>query len=127
MRKKRGCDNIIYYIPYKNPNFKSRVNDEGNVVITIPNKGIMNKISQVLYFTPKESQLKLDKLGSFVWQRIDNRKNIDEIAKSIQSDYKGDFEPLYERLTIFLKLLQRRGLILIRKPNQNSKLYFKDI
>lgn len=127
MKKHKKKDNILEYVPYKNPNFEVKVNEDGKITLIVPRRGIINKLAQFLFFAPKRTYLHMDNLGSFVWDQIDGARNIEQIAGNIKNEYKEKANPLYERLITFLKLLQKNGFILIRRPDQKNKLYFNDI
>ena len=48
----------------------------------------------------------LDDIGSWVWQRCDGRATVREIAEGMKDHFGEKVEPVYERLSIFLRSLE---------------------
>lgn len=113
--KKQKQDNFLSYLPEKNPKFSSRLNDDGRIVLTVPHTGVFDKIAQVLFFQPKQTYLKLDALGSFVWRQIDGSITVEELAQRVDREFGEDAAPLYDRLVAFLQILHRNRFITFQK------------
>ena len=113
--KHKKQDNFLSYIPEKNSNYQSHINEEGRVVITVPHKGLFDRIAQVLFFQPKQTFLKLDALGSFVWQQIDGTVTVGELAEKLDFEFGETAAPLYHRLTLFLQVLHKKQFIQFHK------------
>ena len=79
---------------------------DGNVTLHIENKGVMNKIAQVLFKKPKVSYIHLDEMGSFIWQHIDGESDIIKIGESVKDHFGEKAEPLYERLAKYIQTLE---------------------
>ena len=58
MAKKK--DNYLDYIPRPNTLFECNKNKDGKIEIKMHNKGVFNKIAQVLFKKPKYSYIELD-------------------------------------------------------------------
>jgi hypothetical protein len=67
------------------------------------------------YLLPKlknpDYSVKLDKIGSFVWQHIDGKLSFGDIAKIMSEEFGELIEPVYERLGQFINSLQRYEFI----------------
>lgn len=81
------------------------VDDQGLVTLNIENKGVFNRIAQKLLKKPKISYIHLDELGSFVWQRLDEEKNIIALGEEVKEQFGQKAEPLYERLAKYFQIL----------------------
>lgn len=75
------------------------------------NKGVFNKIAQVLFKKPKYSYIELDEFGSFVWEQMDGKKTIYEIGTLVKERFGDKAEPLYERLSQYIKILHNNHFI----------------
>lgn len=81
------------------------VDEHGLVTLNIENKGVFNRIAQKLLKKPKISYIHLDELGSFVWQRLDEEKNIIALGEEVKEQFGQKAEPLYERLAKYFQIL----------------------
>ncbi len=64
---------------------------------------------------PERTVTELDEKSAAVWQLIDGKRSVYEIADGLKNRYGEDCEPLYERLALFLKTLSRSGFIVWKK------------
>lgn len=86
--------------------------DENNIVtLDIENKGAFNFIAQKLLGKPRVSHIHLDELGSCVYRNIDGVKSIYEIGLAVKEEQGEKAEPLYERLSDFIKQLEALGFV----------------
>lgn len=113
--------NYLDYIPVRNNEYKWVIADEGVVEVHVVNKGIFNKIAQILLKKPEISRIKLDKYGSIVWKAIDDNKNIGEIAEEVKIYLEDDNEKVfYERLVKFFYILKENKFIKYEERNTNN-------
>ena len=84
---------------------------DGKIEIKMHNKGVFNKIAQVLFKKPKYSYIELDEFGSFVWEQMDGKKTIYEIGTLVKERFGDKAEPLYERLSQYIKILHNNHFI----------------
>lgn len=98
-------ENFLDYIPRHNRLFETRKNKEGHVEIRTENRGFYNRIAQKLFKRPKYSDIELDDFGSFVWRQIDGEKSVYAIGMAVKDEFGEAAEPLYERLSQFIKIL----------------------
>lgn len=103
--------NFLDVVFSRNAELKWEADANGIVTIFVKNSGFWNKITQKTLHKPAVSKLLLDKLGSFIWQKIDGNTNVYKIGQDIKDKFGKSAEPLYERLAIFMKQLERNGLI----------------
>ncbi len=105
-KMKNYLDNIPYIPEDRQWEVKGKI-----VYVTQINSGFYNKIAQKLFKTPKTSQIKLEGLGSFIWQQIDGKRSIYDIGILVADKYADKAEPLYERLSQYMKTLENLGFI----------------
>lgn len=103
--KKKEEVNYVEKIPVKNPDIGWKTDEEGKVTLEIENKGVFNRIFQVILKKPKISFIHLDEMGSFVWPLIDGEKNIFEIGKFVEEHFGEKANPLYDRLSQYFQIL----------------------
>ncbi len=102
--KKKNDTNYLDKIPVR-PDIKWTADENGIVTLEIENKGAMNRLAQKLFKKPKVSYIHLDKNGSFVWQIIDGKKSIADLAPDVDAHFGEEAHPLYERLVQFFRVL----------------------
>lgn len=116
MKKRIGQENFLDFIPVINQDHTWKVKENGHVEIAMKNKGIFNKIAQLIFRKPKISYIELDEFGSFVWRQIDGKKNVHEIGQIVKKKFGEKAEPLYTRLCTYIKTLKNhRFIMLMRK------------
>ena len=108
MKKKQIViqENYLERIPAHPESIKWSTDESGIVTLEIENKGIANKIAQVLFRRPKVSYIHLDENGSFVWPLIDGEKTVLDIAQLVDAHFGEAAKPLYERLVKFFQILE---------------------
>lgn len=110
-KKEKQEDNYLDYIPVRNPDFGWRVKDNGRVEVTVPNRGLFNRIAQIFFRRPRISYIELDEYGSFLWQQIDGKTNIHQMSLRMKEHFGKKAEPVVERLVQFMKTLRSHHYI----------------
>ncbi|MBE6577214.1 MAG: PqqD family protein [Ruminococcaceae bacterium] len=107
MKKKKNVisENYLEKRPKRAPHLAWSQDEKGLVTLDIENKGVFNKIAQVLFKKPKVSHVHLDEMGSFVWPLLDGEKNIIELGKDVDEHFGEKAHPLYERLAKYFQIL----------------------
>ena len=57
------------------------------------------------------SRIKLDEVGSFVWQRLDGERTVAELAGLLEAEFGERVHPAEERLGHLIRLLRQEGLV----------------
>lgn len=109
--KNVAYENFLDKIPQHKDGLIWSVDENSAVTLEVENKGIANKIMQVLLKKPKVSFIHLDEMGSFIWLRIDGVKNVFEIGKEVKEYFGEKAEPLYERLAEYFGILDNYRFI----------------
>lgn len=104
--------NFLDYIPKHNSLFPYQKTEDGFIEIKMKNKGIVKKLTQLVLKKPKYTYVKLERFGSFVWEQIDGRRTVYEIGQLVKAQFGDEAEPLYERLSHYIKSLRVNRFIL---------------
>lgn len=115
MAKKRLSENYLEKIPLRNESFGYSVDENGIVTLERENKGIFNRIFQVLLKKPKVSYIHLDEMGSFLWVRFSGDKDIVALGKEVEEHFGEKANPLYERLAQYIQILKSYGFITFKE------------
>jgi len=110
---RRNKDNFLLYIPRKNHH--NWIEKDGKVYLIFIHDKIAEKIVQKLFKKPRVTDIKLDEIGTYVWHLIDDNRNVYEIGKCLFEKYGKDCEPVYDRLIMYLRYLNKKGWIRFRK------------
>ena len=114
-------ENYLDYIPKHNSLYEYTTNKQGRVEIQVKNKGMFNKIAQIFFKRPKYSNIELDDFGSFIWERIDGETSIYEMGAAVRERFGKEAEPLYERLSKFMKILHGNGFVVYVNKLKNKR------
>lgn len=121
MRKKilSKEENFLDYIPKRNSSYDYRLNEKGNVELIVPDRGVFNRMMQLLLKKPKWTYVELEEMGSFIWQEMDGKKNVYQLALLEREKFGEKSEPVYERLSTYLKTLRACGYIVYQNKIKN--------
>lgn len=113
MKKKE--ENYLDRIPVRSSEIQYQVNEEDHIIIMENHKGVWEQLFQQILKKPKITKIELDVYGSYVWRKINGKKNIYEIGKEVSENFGMEIEPLYERMVLFIRTLELRGWISLKK------------
>lgn len=115
MSKKKVIDeNYLDKIPSHKEGLKWSIDDQNMVTLEMENKGIVNRIAQVLIRKPKVSYIHLEEFGSFIWPLIDSKKSIEQIGVLVEDHFGEKANPLYERLAMYFQMLERYEFVTLK-------------
>ena len=93
--------------------------DDNNIVLLVPKFGnhflgkwIMSKLKRPHY------RLKLDEIGSFIWERCDGSHNIKEIGDQLSAQFGEKIDPVHERLGLFFQSLNQTKSLTWMQPGE---------
>ncbi len=112
---KNKQDNFLDKIPARNEKIGWSADDKGIVTLEIQNKGVFNRIFQLILKKPKITYIHLDEMGSFVWPLIDGEKDVIAIGKDVKEHFGEKANPLYERLSQFFATLESYKFVYFKK------------
>ena len=105
-RKNKQKENYLEKIPVRSPHLSYTVDESGLVTLSYENKGIFNRIFQIILKKPKISYVHLDEIGSVVWPLIDGKKSIMQLGEFVRDKCGDRAEPLYARLAKYFQILE---------------------
>ena len=95
-------------------NAKWETTEEGKVVVLVPkfrNKFLVKFI--LPYLAKPFFRIKLDDVGSLIWQQCDGATNVSIIAESLKQKFGEAVDPVDERINKFLNHLERGDLLVV--------------
>lgn len=102
--------NLLQLTPVRNIKWEKQEN--GLIVLLKPK---FKNTLLVKYVLPRLKKpyykVKLDEVGSYVWELCDGRKTVKELAYKLQQKFGEKVEPLYDRLSLFLQSLEKNKFI----------------
>lgn len=115
--KQKKDDNFLLYIPSKKHE-KWELKD-GKVFLIFEHNKAIEKFARWLVKKPNTSDIELDDIGSAVWQLIDGEKNIYDIGQELLNRFGEGCQPVYERLIMYIRYLNKKGWISFERGEQN--------
>ena len=82
------------------------------VVLHIRHRGLSHFIAEKFFDRPPVTHVHMEPIGSFIWRQIDGRHSVYEIGQLLHETFGEEAEPLYERLSVYMKQLENNGLII---------------
>ena len=104
-------NNYLDYVYKINENLSWSTNESGQVVVEMENKGFANRVAQKFFKRPAVSHITLEGLGSFIFSSIDGKRSIYDIGLLVHDRFGDEAEPLYERLSFYIKHLEQVGFV----------------
>ncbi|SHI04058.1 hypothetical protein SAMN02745196_02478 [Clostridium collagenovorans DSM 3089] len=120
-KKENKQDNFLLYVPY-------RKHDEwevkkGFVYLIFHHDKAVERFMRWLIKKPSVSDMKFDRLGSCVWTNMDGKNTVYEIGQILlqlpelkkeyanitEEDYIDGCHPIYSRLIMYLRFLNKKG------------------
>lgn len=111
-------DNFLLYVP-KKKHETWEMREDKVYLIFYHNKAI-ERFVRWLVRKPYVSDMALDELGSTVWLLIDGTATIYDIGKKFEEKFGDSCKPVYERLIMYIRYLNRRGWISFDRGDQES-------
>ena len=97
---------------------------DGKVVVERPKpqtRGLRAMVDNLRWLM-SHPRIRLDELGSFVWQRCDGVATLSEIAEATTGAFPDRAEGMDERLALFTTALHHQGLVELRVADSKSSL-----
>lgn len=111
MSKKIVTENYLDKIPTHKDGLNWTTNENGEITLEVENRGVANKLAQLILKKPKVSYIHLDEMGNFIWPLIDGEKNVYQLGKLVKEHFGDKAEPLYDRLAQYFQILENYGFI----------------
>lgn len=124
-KNKKKQDNFLLYVPQKKHlHWEEK---KGIVFLIFYHNKPIERFARWLVKKPNTSDIELDSLGSRVWLSIDGERTVYGIGEELKKTFGEKCEPVYDRLIMFLRYLNRRGWISFDRGNQevNTEEYIE--
>lgn len=109
-------DNFLLYVPRKkHDNWEIRHNA---VYLIFHHEKPVEKFMRWLAKKPTVSDVELDEIGSAVWLLIDGERSVHDISQELLEKFGEGCQPVYDRLIMYLRYLNRKGWIAYDRGNQ---------
>lgn len=116
-KKNKKEDNFLMYIP-KKKHETFEVN-KGIVKLIFYHDKFAEKLIRWLVKKPFVSDMELDKVGSKVWLLIDGKSSVYDIGQGLLKEFGSSCEPVYDRLIMYLRFLNKKGWISFERGQQD--------
>lgn len=108
--KKQKIINLIELVPVRNIKWEKKEN--GLIVLLKPKfKHTFFKKYIPLRFKSPYYKIKLDAIGSYVWELCNGHLTVKELGQKLKYKFGDDVEPIYNRLALFLQNLEKNHFI----------------
>jgi hypothetical protein len=114
-------ENYLDYIPVVSPKNSWDAKEDGKVTVHMVHKGFYHTIAQKFFGRPRVSHIDLDQQGSFVFQQIDGRRTIGNIALLVKDKFPEEDSPLYGRLIKYMQILRNNKFIYFQGKDKMPK------
>lgn len=106
-------DNFLLYVP-KKKHVEYEVRNHRVFLIFHHTKPI-EKLLRWLVKKPYISDVELDEIGSEIWKLIDGNTSVYEIGQKLFEKFGKKCEPIYDRLILYLRYLNKKGWVSFEK------------
>ena len=107
----KNNNNYLDFVYAINEDLSWSLNEAGQVVVEMENKGFANRVAQKFFKRPAVSHITLEGLGSFIFSSIDGKRSIYDIGLLVHDKFGDEAEPLYERLSTYMTRLDQLNFI----------------
>ena len=113
-------DNYLDHVFRRSPEVDwDEVTEEGKddthlplVVLHIRHRGLSHFIAEKFFDRPPVTHVHMEPIGSYIWRQIDGQHSVYEIGQLLHETFGEEAEPLYERLSVYMKQLENNQLII---------------
>lgn len=114
--EKKKEDNFLLYIPkLRHETYEVK---KDIVKLIIKHDKLVERFARWLVRKPSTSDVEFDRVGSKVWLLIDGEKSIYDIGQGLINEFGKSCEPVYDRLIMYLRYLNRKGWISFERGKQ---------
>lgn len=103
--------NFLDYVPQPARCIRVNRGEDGLNFLEICHDGWADRIIRKFCRKPPVTQIRLEKFGSLIWQLMDGKRSIYEIALVVREVFQEEAEPLFDRLVLYFRILRQKGYI----------------
>lgn len=106
---------MLSAIPIHTPAVNSKILDDGRVAFTVPRRNsLLSRIIMSLLAIPREKEVILDEIGTFVWSLCNGRNSVADIARHLQEKYKLTRKEAQVSVLQFIQTLMKKGILSVK-------------
>lgn len=117
-KEQKKEDNFLLYVPVKKHTDWEVKN--GKVFLIFYHNKTIEKFMRWLVKKPYVSDIELDDIGSAVWKSIDGKTSVYDIGEKLLKEFGKKCDPVYDRLIMYLRYLNRKGWVSFDRGNQEN-------
>lgn len=111
MQSKENGENFLEYIFEHKEGLIFECSEEGEVTVDMENRGVLNRFAQRFLKQPRISHIKLEGMGSYIFMCVDGKRSVYDIGQLVHEKFGDEAEPLYERLSVYMRRLESVGFV----------------
>lgn len=113
--KRRTTDSYKDHIPVREEQHRWCLGDEGSITIYVEQTGVFHKVTKKLLGRTRTEEVRLDKIGSYIWPLLDGQRSVQDLAKLSHEAFEGSEEEYtYEKVVRYMRDLEQNGLVAMR-------------
>lgn len=116
-KKEKRQLNLFDCTPVREPDLTWTEDENGIITLHRVHNGKMDQFVQMITKKPlRQTHIKLEEFGSFIWKNIDGRTTLKGIADKLQDEFGEKVDPLYPRLAKYVTMMKNNKLIFWHLP-----------
>ncbi|HNY90492.1 MAG TPA: PqqD family protein [bacterium] len=109
------AENLLDYIPHRNLPWDAAA--DGLVTLRVARfSGRLLQKYLMPHLKHPHIAVHLDAFGSWVWQHMDGRLTVREMAAGLEQEFGDKIKPVHQRLGKFINMLVERSYVTLVKP-----------
>ncbi len=98
--------------PIRNPKLNWRLDDKGEVAITLPRReGRLWGLVSWIFAVPESRDVTLDEIGTHVWRLCDGEHTVEDLIQELKDEHQLSRREVEVSLTTYLRTLGKRGMV----------------
>lgn len=109
----------LQVFPVHNPQLQWELDEDGMVTANLLRRqDLKGRLLSSFLMVPNSRELKLDAVGTFVWNLCDGEHTVNDLVRAMCDQYKLSRREVEVSLTEFLRMLGKRGMIAVAVPQE---------
>lgn len=118
-KKEKRKLNLLDCTPIREPDLTWTEDENGLITLHRVHTSFTDRLIHTVTKKPlRQSHIKLEEFGTFLWKHIDGRTTLRELADMLHEEFGEKAEPLYPRLNKYVVSLKNNKLIFWHLPEQ---------
>ena len=103
----KSGENYLLRRPLRREDLLWEQDADGLVTLQVFHRGLWDRLFQRLLHKPKTTLVRLDALGSFLWPRLDGKRDLLTLGRELEAQFGREVQPLYRRLCLWMASLEQ--------------------